>query len=94
MVKKIALIALTSVSIFALSSCASEPKTEQTKETVTLETSTTVTAEGVLTAAVILSSGNIEDALAKGIVTPDEVVEAEKAIKTNTLNDWKIAAQK
>ena len=52
-----------------------------------------VTPDGVLLAAVILSSGNIEVAVTQGIVSSAEVSEARDSILANTLKLWKQRAE-
>lgn len=47
-----------------------------------------VTAAGVILAATLIASGNIDDAVASGLVTPAEVDEARAAIENGTLDRW------
>lgn len=47
-----------------------------------------VTARGVLLAAVLLSEGDVERAVADGLVTPAEVDEAIRAIERDELDAW------
>ncbi|MBC8364839.1 MAG: hypothetical protein H8E59_07535 [Actinobacteria bacterium] len=47
-----------------------------------------VTPVGVIAAAVLLATGDIEAALADGLVTPAEVEVAADAIDNGTLDDW------
>lgn len=47
-----------------------------------------VTASGVVLAATLLAAGNIDDAVASGLVTPAEVDEARAAIESGTLQRW------
>jgi len=47
-----------------------------------------LTARGVLLAAVLLSDGDVEQAVADGLVTPAEVDEAIRAIETGELDVW------
>ena len=47
-----------------------------------------VTAAGVVLAATLIASGNIDDAVASGLVTPAEVDEARAAIENGTLDRW------
>ena len=48
-----------------------------------------MTAKNVLVAAILLSTSDIEGAVAEGIVTPAEVHAAAKAIKDDTLDLWR-----
>lgn len=53
-----------------------------------------VSADGVLLAAVILSSGDIQGAVEKNIVSSAEVNAARDAILANTLELWRQRAEK
>jgi hypothetical protein len=53
-----------------------------------------VTADGVLLAAVILSSGDIQAAVEKNIVSSAEVNEVRDSILANTLELWRQRAEK
>jgi hypothetical protein len=52
-----------------------------------------VTPSGVLLAATLIASGNVDDAVASGLVTPDEVDEAIAAIEAGTLDRWVALAE-
>jgi hypothetical protein len=52
-----------------------------------------VTAKNVLVAAILLSTSDIEGAVAEGLVTPAEVDAAAKAIKDGTLDLWRQRAE-
>lgn len=58
-----------------------------------LPVSDTVSAEGVVLAAVLLSTADIEASVAEGLVTPDEVDEARRAIAAGTLDEWRELAE-
>lgn len=96
--KTVILTTIALASTLLLAGCASE-STENIKEKpvasdiLTRELPSDVTPEGVLSAAVIMSTGNIEQALSDGIVTPAEVEEAQKAIDENTLDLWRQRAE-
>ncbi|MFM8858190.1 MAG: hypothetical protein ACKOI2_13530 [Actinomycetota bacterium] len=47
-----------------------------------------VTAAGVVLAATLIATGNIDDAVASGLVSPAEVDEARAAIENGTLDRW------
>ena len=90
MFKKIIVIAvLASTATLALTACSNDSKTEQAATAI----NSNVSAEGVLTAAVILSTGDIDAAVANGTVTPDEVTAAQEAIKNGTLNQYRQKAE-
>lgn len=90
MVKKTVAILALALAGFTLTACSSTPASDKT---ASVQETTGVTAKGVLTAAVVLSSGQVDTALAKGIITPAEVEEARKAIETNTLEKWQQKAE-
>jgi hypothetical protein len=52
-----------------------------------------VTAKNVLVAAVLLSTSDIDGAVAEGLVTPAEVDAAAAAIKNGTLDLWRQRAE-
>jgi hypothetical protein len=52
-----------------------------------------VTAKNVLVAAILLSTSDIDGAVAEGLVTPAEVDAAAAAIKNGTLDLWRQRAE-
>ena len=52
-----------------------------------------LTAEGVVLAAVLLSTADITAAVAEGLVTPAEVDAARAAIEDGTLDEWRQKAE-
>jgi len=56
--------------------------------TLARELPSDLTARGVLLAAVLLSEGDVERAVADGLVTPAEVDEAIRAIERDELDVW------
>ncbi|WP_157156743.1 hypothetical protein [Diaminobutyricimonas sp. LJ205] len=48
----------------------------------------------MLLAAVLLSTADIESAVAEGLVTPDEVDEARRAIEDDSLDAWRALAER
>jgi hypothetical protein len=52
-----------------------------------------VTAEGVVLAAVLLTTADITAAVAEGLVTPAEVDAARAAIEDGTLDAWRVKAE-
>lgn len=52
-----------------------------------------VTPSGVLLAATLIASGDVDDAVASGLVTPAEVDEAIAAIEAGTLDRWVALAE-
>ena len=52
-----------------------------------------VSASGVVLAAYLMTSGDIESAVAEGLVSPTEVDLAKKAIADGTLESWVELAQ-
>lgn len=53
-----------------------------------------VTAKGVVLATVIIATGNVSSAIEQGLVSPQEVDLARKAIAEGTVQDWVDAAEK
>jgi hypothetical protein len=53
-----------------------------------------VSAKNVLAAAILLSTSDIEGAVAEGIVTPAEVDAAKVAIEDGTLDLWRQRAER
>lgn len=62
--------------------------TTTTAATTMVTESDQVSAMGVLFAALVLRDGDIEQALADGLVTVQEVDNAVVAIEEDTLSDW------
>jgi len=60
---------------------------------LTADLGTDVTARGVVLAAVLLVAGDVEKALAKGLVSAPEVDAARKAIAEGTLDMWRQRAE-
>lgn len=81
---------------FALSACQADRKAtasaDSTISTMTLPAD--VSARGVLLAAVLLSTSDIEGALAEGLVTPAEVDLAQAAIDDGMLDQWRQRAER
>jgi hypothetical protein len=57
-----------------------------------IEVSATVSPDGVIAAAVLLAEGDVEQAIADGLVTVDEVDIAVRAIERGELGAWLTAA--
>lgn len=70
------------------SSTTSIISTTTTAATTMVTESDQVSAMGVLFAALVLRDGDIEQALADGLVTVQEVDNAVVAIEEDTLSDW------
>ena len=60
---------------------------------LTKQLSDSVTAFGVVLAAVLITSGDVEKALAEGLVTPEEIQEAQKAIQDGQVDLWRQRAE-
>lgn len=84
-----AVTAIALAAVLLMSGCG-EGETSATD----LPVSATVSAEGVVLAAVLLSTADIEASVAEGLVTPDEVDEARRAIEGGTLDEWRELAEK
>ena len=68
--------------------------TSTTAATTSVSESDQVSAIGVLFAALVLRDGDIEQAVADGLVTVQEVDNATTAIKEGTLSEWATLASK
>ena len=84
----ITVLTVAMAAVLALSGC-----NQATTTSPDLPVSSTVSAEGVVLAAVLLSTADIEASVAEGLVTPDEVDEARRAIADGTLDDWRELAE-
>lgn len=71
---------------------ASAPTAEQS-EILSRELPPELTAYGVVLAALFIATGDAEEAMANGRVTPAEVFEAKKAIADGTLDIWRERAE-
>jgi hypothetical protein len=65
----------------------------QNSDILTRELPTEITAYGVVLAALYIATGEAEEALAAGKVTPDEVYEAKQAIEDGVLDLWRQRAE-
>lgn len=91
----VAALALAALPIASLSACAPESKAEKSasSDILTMKLPSDVSAKGVVLAAVLLSTADIEGALAEGLVTPAEVDFAQQAIDDGMLNHWRERAE-
>lgn len=102
------LLAACVVTLFVLTGCASnEPQPapapsdiveeptlgEQDVSAVPNPLPDFVTAKGVVLATVIIATGNVSSAIEQGLVSPQEVDLARKAIAEGTVQDWVDAAE-
>ena len=86
-------IGASAIALGTLAAC-SLPTGVESANILTDKLPDNVTADGVLLAAVILSSGDIQAAVEKNIVSPAEVNQARDAILANTLELWRQRAEK
>lgn len=93
--RALAASALLAVLVTPLAACSAEQKQVQEKDAgiLTMELPADVSAEGVLLAAVLLSTSDVEGALAQGLVTPAEVNLAQAAIDDGLLDQWRERAE-
>lgn len=84
-------------SALVLVGCAPEPKPivtpSATNDILTMKLPADVSAKGVILAAVLLSTADIEASLEAGLVTPAEVATAKQAIDDGTLDIWRQRAE-
>ena len=77
------------LAALTLVGCAGEPEAAPSPHpTLERELPSDLSARGVLLAAVLLSEGDVERAVADGLVTPAEVDEAIRAIEREELDVW------
>ncbi len=88
-------IAVAAVCVLTLAACGNDDAGNTTTTTVPASSDTTtapsdvvVDPERVLLAATILEIGDIDAALAEGLVTPDDVDEAIEAVDNGTIDEW------
>ena len=86
-------VGATAIALGTLAAC-SLPTGTQSSNILTDALPNNVSADGVLLAAVILSSGDIQGAVEKNIVSSAEVNAARDAILANTLDLWRQRAEK
>ncbi|MET1043217.1 MAG: hypothetical protein ABWX59_03720 [Microbacteriaceae bacterium] len=92
------MLGIAVLATLALTGCSATAATDShvaadDSAAITDSVTDTVTAEGVLLAAVLLSTADIEAAVAEGLVTPDEVDAAQRAIDDRTLEKWRELAE-
>ena len=87
-----ALLAVTCGVAGGLSGCAADNGVTSAN-ILTDQLPSDVSAQRVLLAAVILSSGDINAAVQKGLVTEADVTQARDAILSNTLDLWRQRAE-
>ena len=76
----------------AQTSSTSEPSIAGS-DILTRELPTEITAYGVVLASLYIATGDVEEAIASGKVTPDEVYEAKQAIEDGVLDLWRQRAE-
>lgn len=81
------------LTALAVTACSAE-ETPEPHPTLTRELPSDLSARGVLLAAVLLSEGDVERAVADGLVTPAEVDEAIRAIEGGELDVWAERAER
>ena len=82
-------VSLAALAAVALTACAAATDAAPSPHPILAsELPSDLTARGVLLAAVLLSDGDVEQAVADGLVTPAEVDEAIRAIETGELDVW------
>ena len=94
-------VMVSSVAILTLSGCVQAPTEEPIKDVavpsevidevvpeVVLDIPEGVDPVRVVLAFVLMSTGDIEAAVAEGLVTPDEVAIAVQSLEDGTVQDW------
>lgn len=90
--KRCTSIVLAGLSLIALAACSDGTSDSGGTETTTAVSTTVADAaldpERVLLAASLIALGDIDRAVAQGLVTPDEVDAAADALENGTLGQW------
>ena len=86
----LALLSCTLIGV-GVAGCATVPTTESTILTAPLPAD--VSAQNVVLAAILLTTADIDAAVADGLVTPAEVDAATLAIKQGTVDLWRKRAE-
>ena len=82
-------VSIVAIVALALTACAGVTDAAPSPHPIlTSALPSDLTARGVLLAAVLLSDGDVEQAVADGLVTPAEVDEAIRAIEADELDVW------
>lgn len=90
--RRVGVIVCALASSMALVACSTSDDTSTT-DTVVPVMMDPSRAPSVLLAALILATGDIEDALLQGLVTPADVEDATDAIEAGTLDQWRALAE-
>ncbi len=85
--RTVAAVLLAGIAVTGLSACGAAPSAAG-REIMTRQLTSDVKASGVVLAAVIMQTGDIDKAVAQGLVTPAEADEAKKAIDANLMSYW------
>lgn len=95
--KPLAVACLLAATVSGLSGCAPEAKPavtpSATSDILTRKLPSDVSAKGVLLAAVLLSTADINASVESGLITPAEVATAQQAISDGTLDFWRQRAE-
>ncbi len=92
------MLAVCVAAVIVVSGCASSispnsTSTASQSDILTEQLPSDVTARGVLLAAILLRSGDVENALSNGTVTPAEVDRARQAISEGVVDLWRQRAE-
>lgn len=85
--RSVAAVLLLGIAVTGLSACAPAPSAAG-REIMTRQLPSDIKPSGVVLAAVIMQTGDIDRAVAQGLVTPAEVDEAKKATDANLMSYW------
>lgn len=94
-IRTTAALAIAALGATALSACQQIPTDTPAapSEILTMSLPADVSAKGVLLAAVLLSTADIEAALSEGLVTPAEIDLAQTAIDDGLIDQWRQRAE-
>lgn len=95
--RPLVVVCLAASTALTFSGCAAEAQPvvtpSATHDILTRELPSDVSAQGVLLAAVLLSTADISASVENGLVTPAEVATAKQAISDGTLDFWRQRAE-
>lgn len=94
-VRAILSLSVVALAFASLTACAPETQASAPAQSdiLTMMLPSDVSAQGVVLAAVLLTTSDIELALSEGLVTPAEVDLAQAALDDGTLKQWQERAQ-
>ena len=82
-------VSVLAAAVLVLASCGDDDESSETQESVPSTLANPfVDPEDVLVAGILLTIGDIDRAVASGLVNPEEVDTAIAALEAGTMADW------